>query len=202
MPPRPAELESESAVREDENASRIHAAFVKDGERLRRAIAVHIVGLRLALPRDLLRERANDVWVETYARALKTARTLDPDREAYPWIKGIALNVLLEKGREWGRNIPSIAATDLGENWDGILAKLSCGSSDHAVAQRMDVQRTLERLAPGPRHVLELHVSQGLDGEELAQALGVSKGTARVRLHRARQRFAEVHIRTTGEAQS
>ena len=51
------------------------------------------------------------------------------------------------------------------------------------------VWEAILNLAPDVRAVLVLFYFQGLSGRELAQALGCSEGTARVRLHRAREAF-------------
>ena len=48
----------------------------------------------------------------------------------------------------------------------------------------------LERLAPSDREVLRLVAWESLTPAELAVALGVRPGTARVRLHRARRALA------------
>lgn len=60
--------------------------------------------------------------------------------------------------------------------------------------ERVDARRLLEivhqsidELPHGYREILLLRETHGLDNEELAEALGVSAGNARIRLHRARQ---------------
>ena len=62
----------------------------------------------------------------------------------------------------------------------------------------------LRRLAPKDQEVLQLVAWEGLKGEDLAVALGVSEVAARSRLHRARQRFeralgAELALAIKGE---
>jgi RNA polymerase sigma-70 factor, ECF subfamily len=48
----------------------------------------------------------------------------------------------------------------------------------------------VDRLGPADREVLRLVAWEGLTPAELAVALGVRPGTARVRLHRARRALA------------
>jgi DNA-directed RNA polymerase specialized sigma24 family protein len=52
------------------------------------------------------------------------------------------------------------------------------------------VTAALARLAPRDREILQLVGWEGLSPAELAVALGVRPGTARVRLHRARRALA------------
>jgi RNA polymerase sigma factor (sigma-70 family) len=62
------------------------------------------------------------------------------------------------------------------------------------------VRQALARLPEGQRHVLELRYFEGLDGEELAQALGApTSGAARVRLARALQALRAQFRRGGGE---
>lgn len=54
------------------------------------------------------------------------------------------------------------------------------------------VATALAALSERDREVLRLAAWEELDGTELAEALGCSAGTAKVRLHRARQRLARL----------
>ena len=74
------------------------------------------------------------------------------------------------------------------EAWTAALEQMSVGSDDTVVAGRLDLEQALSRIGPGERHVLELRYYQGLDGEQLAGALGgLTPGAARVRVCRALQ---------------
>ncbi len=66
--------------------------------------------------------------------------------------------------------------------------------ADWKQENRLDARRTLVvvreelgRLPTAHREIIVLRESQGLDNAELADALGITVGNARVRLHRARQ---------------
>jgi RNA polymerase sigma-70 factor (ECF subfamily) len=69
---------------------------------------------------------------------------------------------------------------------------------DPAVAAvgREQLATALAALADKDREVLRLAAWEGLDGAELAAALGCSAGAAKVRLHRARQRLARLLANT------
>ena len=76
---------------------------------------------------------------------------------------------------------------------------LSAGAVQTAFAQGQtldgmrawDVRRAMATLSARDRKVLMLHAWEGLDGEGLAKALGVTRGGAAAALSRARARLRE-----------
>jgi DNA-directed RNA polymerase specialized sigma24 family protein len=62
--------------------------------------------------------------------------------------------------------------------------------ADSLIAQ-VAIRNALGRLRSSDRDVLTLVAWEGLDTTELATALGCSKATASLQLHRARRRFAK-----------
>ena len=52
---------------------------------------------------------------------------------------------------------------------------------------RMDLEAAMKRLPPGARAVFVLHDVEGYRHEEIGRLLGVSTGTSKSQLHRARQ---------------
>jgi RNA polymerase sigma-70 factor (ECF subfamily) len=56
-----------------------------------------------------------------------------------------------------------------------------------SVVVRDELERAFRRLSPEQRAVLVLHHYLGLTGAEIGEALGISHGTVRSRLHYARQ---------------
>lgn len=56
-----------------------------------------------------------------------------------------------------------------------------------AIAERVDLERAIRRLADGYREVLVLHDIQGFTHEEIAALLGIEAGTSKSQLSRARR---------------
>jgi DNA-directed RNA polymerase specialized sigma24 family protein len=65
---------------------------------------------------------------------------------------------------------------------------MALGSSESASA----VRKNIHQLRVQYRIVLVLHEFAGLPLEQVAQVMGSSLGATKVRLHRARKRFAEI----------
>ena len=61
-----------------------------------------------------------------------------------------------------------------------------------SAGQRIDVERTLSRLAPRQRAVMHLTVVEGMSDSEIGQALGIDAASVRSHRRRARERLRQV----------
>lgn len=127
-----------------------------------------------------------DLVAATFLAALTSADRFDPRRgEAVPWLIGIA-------SRQWGllcraerkQQVLRAGAAPWTPSSDDI-ARLE--EQIDAVRASGQVEAALDRIGPGHREVLWLVGHDGLTVREAATALGVTTGTFRVRLFRARQ---------------
>ncbi|RSM37696.1 RNA polymerase sigma factor [Amycolatopsis balhimycina DSM 5908] len=128
---------------------------------------------------------AEDVVALTFLEAWRLRYKVDPEGGSLlPWLLGIATNV--------ARN-----TTRSARRYQAALTRLHADRATPDFAQdvvdRVDDVRAvaaaraaLERLRPGERDVVALVVWAGLDQASAAQALGISVGTVRSRLSRAR----------------
>jgi RNA polymerase sigma factor (sigma-70 family) len=135
---------------------------------------------------------AEDVASETFLTAFDRRHSFDVSRaDARPWLYGIASNLVARHVRAESRRYKALARA--GGQEQG-------GEPGHAddVAGRLDAAAVRGRLAtalrklPEPvRAVLLLVAWAGLNQQEAATALGIPAGTARSRLHRARQEMRQ-----------
>ena len=154
-------------------------------ERVYRDCGTAVLGY--ALRRSASREDALDVVAETFATAWRRRADLPSDLEdARPWLFGIARNCLANSLRSTGR------AGRLGER---LAAAFEPGAvPDPAVVHEQSadaarVREALRELSEEDRELITLVAWEGLSPVEVATALGLSAGTTRVRLHRARGRL-------------
>ena len=180
-----AERESEVLQRD----VRIRAAIKEDHELLLRSIAVLVSKSRRGLHWPEVMEIASETLQEAVQEALKHGEQFDPTRSATAWVRGIAAKLLLNRQRAEGRVRRLVPAAVLGdEAWAAALGQHCTTPTDEAVAGRLDLEQALARISPEERRAIEFRYYKGLDGEELARALGVSTpGAARVRVCRALQ---------------
>jgi RNA polymerase sigma-70 factor, ECF subfamily len=133
------------------------------------------------------RRRVNDpddVVAEVFATAWRSRDRVPAP--PLPWLYRTAGNHILHAYRAQGRR----------ERLSVRAAELDTVAPDPAdtVAARLDTSRrvegALERLSAADRELLRLHAWEDLAHEQLAYVLGCSTATLRVRLRRARVRFA------------
>ena len=143
--------------------------------------------LGYALRRAESREDALDVVAETFAIAWRRRTDMPSDvADARPWLFGIARNCLANSLRSVGR------ADRLGQRLTASFAPAAVPDPAVMHEQSADVRRVraaLLDLSDEDRELLTLVAWEGLSPTEAAAALGLTAGTARVRLHRARGRL-------------
>jgi RNA polymerase sigma factor (sigma-70 family) len=180
-----AELETEELA----CTARIRAEIIEKHEPLLRSIAVLVAKTGRDRRWPEVMEIASEVLHEAVREALKHADRFDRSRSATAWVRGIAARVLLSRRRSEARDWRCMPAAVLGEDaWAAALAQDCTESTDAAVAGRLDLEQALACISAEERRAIEFRYYRGLDGKDLATALGASTpGAARVRVCRALQ---------------
>jgi RNA polymerase sigma factor (sigma-70 family) len=134
---------------------------------------------------------AEDVAAETFLIAFDRRHAYDRQRlDAGPWLFGIAANLIARHTRAEARRLRALSRVRLREATD---------ADGDVVADRLDAAAVRGRLAKAvaglpatERDVLLLVAWADLTCHDAAEALGIPPGTARSRLHRARNRIRVV----------
>lgn len=125
---------------------------------------------------------AEDATQETFIRAYESLGRYDVRRAFWPWLRGIAINVcrqhLRRQARKQSRQV-SLASVD--EVPDHV------GNTDAGSA----VLAALWELDDNYRLPLALFYIEQASVREIAQALRLSEGAVRVRLHRGREKLLQ-----------
>lgn len=134
---------------------------------------------------------AEDVVSLTFLEAWRLRdRVRDENETLRPWLLGIAVNVLRNRGRALRRHRAAMARAPVKDTVpdfaDEIVARMADGERLAAA------KAALAKLRRADREVFELCVWAGLGYPEAAEALGVAEGTVRSRLFRARKRLREL----------
>ncbi len=149
----------------------------------RHAALLYRVSYRLLRGDEVGAEEAvQDVWV----RAIGLLPAFRWDSSLSTWLTGIAIN----RCREMIRTIRSgpLAATAAPSDVASSDTPMAGGETGPA---RVDLQRAIARLPDGYREVLVLHDVEGYSHEEIAGMLGISAGTSKSQLSRARRAVRE-----------
>jgi RNA polymerase sigma factor (sigma-70 family) len=183
--PSTSEPESQTGA----GAAQLRAAIAANPETLLYSVAVLVSRSEPRRPWPEVLDLAAEVLHEAVREALTQASRFDWSRSATAWIRGIAARLLLSRRRADARARRCVTATVLGEEaWESALQRLCTGPADPVIAGRLDLEQALGRISADERRALEARYYQGLDGNDLARALGVpSAGAARVRVCRALQ---------------
>jgi RNA polymerase sigma-70 factor (ECF subfamily) len=124
------------------------------------------------------REAAEDAVQEALARAWERAGT-EQIRSLPAWVTRVSLN--LSKSR-WRRLRAEGRATE----------SLNVASPAPSAESRPDVERALAQLSRRQREVTVLRYYLGMDLREIAETLGITDGTVKTQLSRARRTLAEL----------
>ncbi|MFE3452787.1 RNA polymerase sigma factor [Nonomuraea sp. NPDC059194] len=126
---------------------------------------------------------AADVVAETFAIAWRKIDQLPQGAEARLWLYGVARNVLANHRRSTTRHHARTVELD------ADLADLYASTPDSTV-EFGAIARAFQDLQDDDRELLGLVAWEGLERGEIAAVLGCSRNAVRIRLHRARKRFA------------
>lgn len=129
------------------------------------------------------RSLAEDLVSETFVRVIIRAPRLET-RTVLAYLLAIARNLYLSGLRRRKREVP--LTEDLPEP---VLPTVDSLGREERLTTML---QALGGLPEGERSALLLRVDQELSYEEIAAALGISVGAAKVRVHRARMRLSSV----------
>ncbi len=141
----------------------------------------HGAAIHAYLARRSGRQGADDLFGEVWMRAYAARATYDSRfGDPLPWLYGIARNVLRAHWRAAVR-VEAVLHAPLTDPWAEADERLD------AATQLSELRQALGQLTPEEREVLLLVAWERLTPAEVARALDIPQGTARSRLHRARQ---------------
>ncbi len=141
---------------------------------------VHALCLRLERDAATAEELTQDVFIRAW-RALPEFRG---DAKVSTWLHRIAVNVVLEHRRRTARRLRRVEPF-------GDLELLGASAPAPEAGLDLDLRAALETLPPGARAVFVLHEVEGYTHEEIAGMSGVTTGTTKTQLFRARRLLRE-----------
>lgn len=135
--------------------------------------------------------RADDLFQETFLRAVRAAVTFDASKRFRPWITAIAVNLVRDEARKRRlRGEVALEAED-GAHLHGAAVDPNGTPAEHAERgdEAEQIRAALERLTEKEREVVLLHFYDGMTLAEVAYTLEVPLGTVKSRLHGALTRL-------------
>lgn len=157
-----------------------------DGQAFERLYRRHVPRVHSLVRRMMGDEDADEVTQEVFVRAWRKLGTFRGESSFGTWLHRVAVNLILgqrtTRGRRRERFVP-------GEAGEAVIA--AAPARAERVDLAMDFESAVTRLPNGARQVFVLHDVEGYKHEEIAGMLGVTTGTTKAQLHRARMTLRE-----------
>jgi RNA polymerase sigma-70 factor, ECF subfamily len=167
------------------DADRFDAALAAKGDALaferlyhRHAARMHSLARRM-LSVDVADEVAQDIFV----RAWQKLHLFRGESAFGTWLHRVGINVILARRADFAKQRGRFSNDAM------VLEHVQARGELHET--RMDFETALAKLPNGAREVFVLHDIEGYKHEEIADMLGVTAGTSKSQLHRARMVLRE-----------
>jgi RNA polymerase sigma-70 factor (ECF subfamily) len=183
MNPVPRQALSERVTAQTEKAD-VRRAALGDHDAFERLYRSHVGRVYSLAVRMTGPEQAEDLVQEIFLRAWSKLDTFRGEAHFGTWLYRLGVNHIIRRRSTWKRR-ESVRAS-----WTGVLDTVAAPRK-RASAEALDLERALERLPDRARQVFLLYDVEGWSHQDVARALGVTVGTSKSQLHRARMLMRE-----------
>ena len=149
-----------------------------DSSAFERLYRTHVTRIHSLTRRMLGTQVADEVTQDIFVRTWQKLGQFRGESAFSTWLHRLALNVVIERRRSYaiqrGRMTDDPSALD--------LVTVAPARAD----LKVDFEAAIEQLPPGAREIFVLHDVEGHKHREIAALLGITSGTSKRQLHRAR----------------
>ncbi len=168
------------------------AAFAE----LREIYAQRVFRRLLAITKN--QEDAEDALQDTFLRAYMALHTFEERSSFYSWVTRIAINsaLMILRRRRMHPEVSFDSPNETEETISGFEFKDTRPSPEHICVHRQRyacMLRSIWKLQPRLRQVIEMQMTDNYSIREIAEALEISEAAVKSRLSRARARLASAH---------
>ncbi len=130
------------------------------------------------------REDADDVLHEVFLTVYRKLDGFKGDSALGTWLYRLTMNRCVDFLRQ--------RRARHGKETGAVEALATRGAATASAELRLDLERAVGALPEGCRAAFLLHDVEGLQHREIGEVLGISVGTSKSQLHRARMRLREL----------
>ena len=137
---------------------------------------------------------AEDLMQEAFLQLFRKIGTFRGESAFSTWLHRMTVNVVLMRLRKKSLPVASLEETTEPDEETGGPRK-DIGAPDlrlSGAVDRVNLERSVEKLPPGYRTVFVLHDVQGFEHNEIADIMGCSVGNSKSQLHKARTRLRDL----------
>lgn len=153
-------------------------AAAGDARAFERLYRRHIDRVHSLARRLIGTDEADEVTQDVFVRVWEKLGTFRGEAAFGTWLHRVAINVILGRRKKLG------IRRDRYVEGDEVLGRL--GSNPKEAETAVDFESAIERLPEGAQQVFVLHDMEGYKHDEIAEMMGISAGTSKSQLHRAR----------------
>lgn len=161
------------------DAADVQLAAAGDQLAFERLYHAHVARVHSLARRMLGGDDADEATQDVFVRAWEKLGTFRGEAAFGTWLHRLAINVILgrrqSRARRWERVVEG----------DQLVESLPSHRSH--LELHMDFETAIGRLPKGAREVFVLHDVEGFKHHEIAEMMGVTTGTTKAQLHRARR---------------
>jgi len=130
------------------------------------------------------RSDATELMQDVFIKAWRRLETFRGDCAFSSWLHRLAVNTMLENARSDRRHAARVLSME-------DTSALPGAARSSSVDLKMDMEAAVASLPRGARLAFVLHDVEGYQHQEIAEQLGISVGTVKAQLHRARRLLRE-----------
>jgi RNA polymerase sigma-70 factor, ECF subfamily len=143
-------------------------------------------------------ETAEDLLQDVFLTAYRKVGSFRGDSSLGTWLYRMAVNHCLDYLR--GRQSKMAKTTDSLED-EGMAEPAASAPLVASTISRLDLERAISQLPDGCRTAFVLHDVEGFEHNEIARLLGISEGTSKSQVHKARMKLRAM-LKSGGAAAS
>ncbi len=132
---------------------------------------------------------AEDMTQEVFIQLFRKIGSFRGDSQFSTWLHRLTVNQVLMHFRK--RNVQNEKTTDDGEIPDQIVSGTE-NPNKMPIIDRIAIDSAIAELPNGYRTIFVLHDVEGFEHEEIAKKLGLSIGTSKSQLHKARLKMRKL----------
>jgi len=142
-------------------------------------------------------EDAEDLTQEVFLQLYRKAHTFRGESNFSTWLHRLTINTVLmrlRRNRRWRDSVTSldIAPGSLEDTGDVLSLVTALPAPPVSTVDKIGLDVAIAQLSSGYREVFLLHDSEGYRHDEIARILGISEGTSKSQLHKARFKLREL----------
>src|SRR5262249_14003241 len=149
-----------------------------DASAFERLYRTHVARVHSLARRMLGMAEADEVTQDVFVRTWQKLGQFRGDAAFATWLHRLAVNVVIERRRSFAIQRERMS--------DDETAMDFVATPPARTDLRVDFEHAIERLPPGAREIFVLHDVEGYKHREIAALLGITSGTSKRQLHRAR----------------